>query len=266
MKFLTRYLQNIPPGIVVKFHSKYIVVFICLLVASMGYVKAQDVTEPPTQQYALDLLKQMSDHLAASNQFSFDAEILEEEWIHPGILLQYSRYSSIAVKRPNGIWVETEDDYNHTIFHYDGSDVTLFTIPANMYATAKAPETMDATLDFIRESLYINLSLADFMYSNPYEGLMKGVNTAFYAGLHSVRKTDCHHLFFIQDDIDWQVWIESGKNKVPRKMMITYKNLPGSPSFIAHLDNWNLNDHSSEQVFIFIEPAGVVEIDFVSHD
>ena len=72
MKILIRYLQNIAPGIMVKFHSKYIVVFTCLLVASMGCVKAQDVTEPPTQQYALDLLKQMSESGVTPREYQDD--------------------------------------------------------------------------------------------------------------------------------------------------------------------------------------------------
>ncbi len=42
----------------------------------------------------------------------------------------------------------------------------------------------------------------------------------------------------MQDDIDWQIWIEIGKRQIPRKLVITYKNLPGQPQFIAILRDW----------------------------
>ena len=33
----------------------------------------------------------------------------------------------------------------------------------------------------------------------------------------------CHHLAFEQATIDWQLWIDAGKDPLPRKLVITYK-------------------------------------------
>ena len=49
------------------------------------------------------------------------------------------------------------------------------------------------------------------------------------SGLHLVRGIQCHHLVFIQDDIDWQIWIENSQTPLPRKMVITSKWLAGGP-------------------------------------
>ena len=41
----------------------------------------------------------------------------------------------------------------------------------------------------------------------------------------------CDHLAFSRDDTDWQVWIEAGERPVPRKLVITSIDLPGTPQF-----------------------------------
>ena len=53
----------------------------------------------------------------------------------------------------------------------------------------------------------------------------------------------------MQEDIDWQIWIESGKRQIPRKIVITYKNLPGQPQFIAFLNDWVIDKSITDFVF-----------------
>ena len=71
----------------------------------------------------------------------------------------------------------------------------------------------------------------------------------------------CHHLAFRQEGVDWQVWIAEGADPLPRKVVITYKDLPDAPQFVALLDKWNLADQQPAKVFEFTAPDGAKRIE-----
>jgi len=70
-----------------------------------------------------------------------------------------------------------------------------------------------------------------------------------------VGDTQCHHLLFEQENIDWQIWIDSGQPPLPRKLVITYKQEPGQPQYVATMDNWDLSPAVSKETFEFTPPA-----------
>lgn len=59
----------------------------------------------------------------------------------------------------------------------------------------------------------------------------------FSVGVTQVEGVRCHHFAFVEQDIDWQIWIEDGTQWVPRKLVITYKTLPGAPQSTAVLSD-----------------------------
>ena len=73
----------------------------------------------------------------------------------------------------------------------------------------------------------------------------------------------CHHLVFVQDSIDWQVWIEDSETPLLRKVAIAYKNREGVPRYTATLSNWNLEPTIAPDQFTFSPPANARKVDFV---
>jgi hypothetical protein len=61
--------------------------------------------------------------------------------------------------------------------------------------------------------------------------------------------------------LDWQVWIQDGAQPVPRKIVITYKAMPGQPQFVAYLGHWDLSAKNPESVFEFTPPPGCKRIE-----
>ena len=217
----------------------------------------------PLQPQATRILNQMSDYLSAANQFSFHSEGTEEEVLDSGPKLHLATSVDIVVRRPDRIWADIRDDHNHKRFWYDGSRITLLTVPANLYATASAPGHIDATIDYIMDEYGVVLPLADFLVSNPYDVLKEDVTGGLYVGLQSVNGVLCHHLVFTQAEIDWQIWVQEGSQPVPRKFVITYKNEPGSPHYTAHLNDWDFAPHAPDVLFAFEPPTGAQEIEFL---
>jgi hypothetical protein len=82
------------------------------------------------------------------------------------------------------------------------------------------------------------------------------MRSAAYVGLHQVRGVKCHHVMGRQENVDWQLWIQAAEPFVPRKLVITYKELPGQPQYIAFLDDWNVAAEVPDATFTFTPPAG----------
>ena len=55
--------------------------------------------------------------------------------------------------------------------------------------------------------------------------------------------------------------MDAGKKPLPRKLIITYKELPGHPQFIALLDHWNVKPEISDDLFTFKAPENARLID-----
>ncbi len=195
------------------------------------------------------LLKAMGNYLKSSQQFSFHADITFDEVMPSRQKIQYAASSHIAVHRPNMVYAERHGDLGSKRFWYDGKIMTLMDIELGVYATEAVPDDIDSCMDHLMEKYGFSPPLVDLVYQDPYQILIENAEFGFYAGLHNVTGVRCHHLAFVQKDIDWQLWIEDGKQLVPRKIVITYKNIPESPQFSAVLSEWDLDAHLPDTLF-----------------
>ena len=124
---------------------------------------------------------------------------------------------------------------------------------------------LDDVLDYSYKKYGISVPISDLVYSDPYQTLIDKVVSGRLIGLHAVDGVLSHHLVFSQASIDWQIWIEDGARPVPRKLVITYENEPGSPQYIATLSEWTFQPRISDHYFTFQPPPGSAEIEFLEN-
>ncbi len=208
------------------------------------------------------LLRGMGAFLKAAPQLSFHAEITFDDLLRSGQKIQLAASNDVVVRRPDRVYSEYQGDSDSKQFWYDGKDVTLYDGRHDVYAVAKGAGSIDATLDRVMETLGFTQPLADLMYSDPYAVLRENVQYGFYVGPSVVGGTRCHHLAFTEKTIDWEIWIEDGTQWVPRKLVITYKTLPGAPQFEAVLSDWDLVTHTPDALFTPALPPGASRIEF----
>ena len=68
------------------------------------------------------------------------------------------------------MWVHTTgSDGRDVRVGYDGKTVTVVGDRQKVYASVKAPATLDETLDYISERFDLRVGVADFLYSSPYD-------------------------------------------------------------------------------------------------
>ncbi len=212
---------------------------------------------------AAKILRQMSDFIESQEKFSFYAETERDILTMNGVYIQVQHEGSTLVNRPNQFRANVTGELMQREFLYDGSMVTVVDTERNLYARGEVSDNMDETLDTLIQKLNVDMPLAELLYSNIYEGLTKNVQAGFYFGISEVEDVPCHHLVFVQENIDWQVWIEDSETPLLRKVAIAYKKQEGVPRYTAVLSDWNFAPEIAPDQFTFTPPANAREVEFV---
>ncbi|MBP7937005.1 MAG: DUF2092 domain-containing protein [Phycisphaerae bacterium] len=206
------------------------------------------------------IFKQMCETLDAAKTFCVRVQATIDRPVQTGQLAQFHRTSMITATRPDRLRAETDSDDGKWSVWYRGSALTILDKDANAYATEKVPGRIGEMLDYMVDNYDLVMPLADLLAGKTYDSLLADVDSGDYLGLHAVGETECHHLLFRQENIDWQIWIDAGKVPLPRKLLITYTQEADQPQYIATMDDWDLAPAVSEQTFIFAPPAGAESV------
>ncbi len=154
-------------------------------------------------------------------------------------------------QRPDKLYAEQlRDDGEIRKLWYDGNQVSILNVGKNAYAQFHTPATIDGMLDMLEGLLKEPYPLADLLYSD-LSFLLNMPDDAVYVGSSSVAGVSCKHLAFRNANVDWQLWVEQGETPFIRKVVITYRNQPGVPQFVAYLHGWQRPAESSEALFSF---------------
>ena len=209
------------------------------------------------------LLRRMSDYLASRQQFTAKAESTLEVVLTSGQKLQFGSPATASVWRPNRLRADRKGDIVNQEFYYDGKTLTLYNPKENLYAATAAPPTLDETLDFAREKLDVIAPGAEFLYGNAAERMLKETTSGFVVGPSVVAGVKCTHLAFRGPEVDWQIWIEDGDKPLPRKFILTSKQVKGEPQFTVLVRSWDLTPKLTNREFTFTPPKGAKKIEFL---
>lgn len=209
------------------------------------------------------LLKASTDFLASQKQFSIEARSTLEVVLTSGQKIQFDQAAKQSVQRPNKLRAERVGDLVAQVFYYDGKSLTLHNPGEKHYATVAAPGTLEEMLDFARESLDVIAPATDLIYKNAFEILMQDVTSGFVVGKGVVEGVRCDHLAFRAPDVDWQIWIQEGKQPLPRKLVITSKDVVNAPQFAVVVTKWHLAPKFTAETFSFSPPKDAKRVEFL---
>jgi hypothetical protein len=98
-------------------------------------------------------------------------------------------------------------------------------------------------------------TMASFLYSNPYKSVNGSIRYGFDFGVAEISGRSCRSLAFVDKEVDWQIWIDTGPQRVPCKVVITYKNSPAQPQFSAIFTEWDFEPRIADSSFTPSLPA-----------
>lgn len=217
--------------------------------------------KPAISEEASAALLRMGQTLRAE-QFSFQARTIRAYSDASGQPLHIFHTLKVIVHRPNRLVVEVAGDDGSSKLVFDGKTAIVFSAEQKKYASIPVPEgTIEAMMKEAMGRLGVDFPLADFLTEAPNKAFLTGVTSGRVVDTVTIDGSPYLHLFFFQPPgIELELWLEKSDRSLPRRLIVTYRSLPGQPNFIAEFSDWNFNIHPSEADFTFQPPADAVQI------
>jgi len=232
-----------------------------VVLASLLGAVAIPVSAHSQDNQAEVILKTMSDFIGSqkSIELSFNSDI---EIITPQLeKIQFTNSGTAVVNRPNELYAHRMSGHAEVTMFFDGKTVSIYEKQAHGYVQFDAPGTIDQLLEALRDGAGVALPGADLLLSNSYEVLIADAMEKKYIGVGIIDGRECEHLAFRNFDTDWQIWIQTGDEPIPCKMVITSKTMNNAPQYTIHVKSWNSAVTPEKDFFIFTPPADAEELD-----
>jgi hypothetical protein len=216
---------------------------------------------PAFAQDANAILRAMSNYVASQKAISltFDTEI---EVVTPEQQkIQFASSGQLSLSRPNMFRASRTGGYADVELIADGKTVTLLGKHSNVYAQVPLSGSIDEIIDQLRTKYGADLPAADLLSANAFAALTEGVTDAKHIGQGVINGVECEHLAFRTKETDWQIWIQVGNRPIPRKYVITSKDVAGAPQYTVRIKDWKTDAKFSAGTFAFKPPSGANKID-----
>lgn len=230
--------------------------------AQVGTNRATNAAIEPTTD---ELLHKMSDKLRGAQEFTVTGKRTMDPALAPGRPVNAEITFELSVRRPNQLMARMEGNETKRSFYYDGAHCTLLDETKNVYATTEGAGTIDAMLDGMQEKYGFTPPLADFLVQDPYADLTREVQSGREQGRETVAGVECRHLAFSQEGADWELWLAMD-DFLPRKFVLTKKDMPGQPRMEVEFTKWDLASHLQTGAFTFQPPPGAQKIEMLPLD
>ncbi len=179
--------------------------------------------------------------------------------------LKFGSKITATLRRPSqaNVRFDNRNGDNATII-LDSETISVFSTIGNahVYDTARQPGDIDASFVFLAEHLGTTDQLNHFFSIDLTESMKSMVKSGYYVGEATIAGILCDNLALSNEDEDVQLWVAKGDKPVPRRIVVTYKNLEGQPQFWAQFEEWNFSPNFSETIFSYSPPAHADRISF----
>jgi hypothetical protein len=200
---------------------------------------------------AKNLLKAMSDYMAAQTAISFDYDANFEIVTKDQQKLGLASSGTATLNRPDKIRATRSGGFVDAEMVFDGKTLTMVDKIGNQYAQIDAAGTIDQLIDTLREKHGLPLPAADLLLSDPYDILMADVIDVKDLGSGVIGGVECDHLAFRTAEVDWQIWIAQGDRPYPCRYVITTKNVELAPQYSIQVRAWRSGDEVAADDFGF---------------
>jgi hypothetical protein len=216
--------------------------------------------QPQVSAQAKDALTRMGETLKAQ-QFSFDAQTIRVYAGPKGEPLHIFHTLDVTVRRPNRLLVVRNGDDGPGKLVYDGKTLFVYSAAGNKYFKIPVPGTIEGMMKEAMGRLGVDFPLADFLTNSPSQSFLSGVTQGEVVNTVTIDGVPCLHMFFVQPpDLELELWTESNERSLPRRLIVTYRSLPGEPNFVAKFSDWNFSVRPTDADFAFQPPPGAVQV------
>lgn len=210
---------------------------------------------------ARNLLKSMSDYLAAQQAISFNYDASFEVITKEDQKLSLASSGSVTINRPDKLRATRAGGFADIELIFDGDALTVLGKGVNVYTRIDVPGTIDHLIDQLRDRYGIPLPAADLLTSDANAVMMQDVNDVKDLGSGVIGGVECDFLAFRTDEVDWQIWIAQGDQPYPCRYAIVSKKVANAPQYSVQFRNWKTGGDVAEDDFQFVNTSDAKMID-----
>ena len=184
------------------------------------------------------LIKGMADYVTSQKTLSVtydsDIEVITSKLQK----IQFTSSGQVQLSRPDKLRATRTGGYRDVEIVFDGKMLTVHNKDGKDYAQIEVAGTAEELIDVLREKHGVVAPGADLLLTNVFNVMMNDVVEAAVIGKGVIDGVECDHLAFRNLETDWQIWIESGANPIPRKYVITSKGIAEAPQYTLRIKEW----------------------------
>ena len=229
------------------FFCKRLTLGVCLGLSLLVSSVAVGADTPKSD--ALEILSRTANFMEEQAQFSITATVWEDVVTDNGTKLQSARIVELKRRFPNKFRADVYTAQQDFTYAYDGARVTIVNHGEKDYGEFAASGTLRETLDIIQEKRGIDIPLEDIFFKRPFYDAAESATSNQYIEKTTVFGKEAHHLAFQHENVDWQVWIQTGPVPVLLKVVINFKTEQSSPQMIVIFDKWDFSTKLPDYVF-----------------
>ena len=231
------------------------------LAAATGLAAVLTTPAAADEATARQLVKAMSDYVAAQTAIAFDYTSTLDVVTTDGLTISLASSGSVALARPDRFRMTRTGGFADVEMVFDGKTATLLGKNLNAYAEIEAPGSIDQLIDTLRETYNLSPPGADLLAANPGSALAGSITAALDLGSGVINGLECDHVALRAEDVDVQIWIAQGDAPHPCRIVITSKAVDGAPGYSVDISDWLAGDAVPATDFSFTAPAGATEVD-----
>lgn len=225
---------------------------------------AQTAEEKTTAKTPESLLLDMTSYLRFAQSFSFTAEITRDDVLSTGQKVEKGAIAKFKIHRPNKLQA-IYDGYRRDVnFYYDGTNFTMVEPEKNIYGVIPVNSDLNTLFSTIKDDYGFSVPMGDLISTDIYRRIVEQIESSRNLGLVKVGDVSCYHLIFSLESTDLQLWVAEGKQPLPCKFVITYKEETNAPQYSAILKDWNFSEIKPDDSSFTVQiPPNSVKVDFI---
>jgi len=199
--------------------------------------------------------------LAKAQRLSVTIDCAYDVLQESGEKIEFGEQRVVALRRPDRARIDvTRRDGARRGLVFDGTQLTVFDLDANVYSTVEKPGTVDAAFDHFVNDLRMRLPLRELLKADFPAALKEVAGSARLVGVEQLGGVATDHVAFRGRTADVQFWIPRAGDPLPKRVVITYRLAGGQPRFAARFTSWNLAPDLPDSLFTFTPAAGAERI------
>ena len=237
------------------------IIVVLLMAACAMQAPAPPTIAPPATTDAKKILHDMATQLAQAPGFSVTIHSDYEALQADGQRINFAEKRAVQLQRPDHLRIDSlRSDGDPGMILFDGQHITVFKPVQNAYITREKRGSVDDVVIHLVRDLQMTVPLARLLLTTLPQELDHLLSAIAYVEQDVLLDVPTDHLAARAHDVDVQLWVTQGAQRLPRRIVITYKQLPGQPQFRADLDDWNLAPRFAADAFVWTAPASAEKL------